>query len=409
MWKKYQQIPMVAKMITGMVLGALAGWYMGPGTAVFQPLGRFFLTCLKCIAMPLIIVNLLAGIANLDNPESFGRIGGRILLYYVLTSALALCVGIAAAGIIKPGAGLVLEGKYEGVVASLPSVGATLLSLVPDNAFKALTEGRLDQVVVVTAFTGIGLLLLPAESRKRLGTLFQDLSDMTSRLVFIVMILAPFGIFAFVAVSMGKYGSSIFGSLAEFIVCIYASVFTMCCVYALLVYVSARITPREFFRKALPMMLTAFSTTSSTSSIPVNMECAEKLGVPQKAYSFTIPLGAQVNKDGTCVCLTSIFIMTAQAIGVDVNFGMMMKAIVISLILTTGSGAIPGGMLMIIPILLQSLGFPLEIVGLVAGVYPFCDMGMTMINCLGDLAGTVLVGSGEKKRDAQPGTEAVLH
>ena len=387
MWKKYQSIPLIYKMVTGMVLGILAGWSMGPDAVWFQPLGKFFLTCLKCIAMPLVIVNLIAGISNLDSPESFGRIGGRIIFYYIATSAVAMVVGMVISLIIQPGVNLPLEGTYKGVVGELPTISSTLLALIPGNVFKAMMEGRFDQIVFVSAVTGIALLLLPEAPRKRLG-----------KVVSIVMILAPYGIFALIAVSVGKYGSKIFGTLAKYIGSVYLGIFAMCCLYATLVFLFTRITPREFFRKASRIMVTAFSTCSSTSSIPINMACAESLGAPKKVYSFTIPLGAQINKDGTCVCLTTVFIMTAQAIGAPLDLGLMLKVLILGLILTTGSGAVPSGMLVILAILLESLGFPLEIVGLVAGVHAFNDMGMTMINCLGDLAGTVIVGNAEKKR-----------
>jgi proton glutamate symport protein len=396
MWKKYQSIPLIYKMITGMVLGIIAGWIMGPGTSVFGPLGKFFLTCLKCIAMPLVIVNLIAGISNLDNPESFGRIGIRIIAYYILTSAVAMIVGFIIASIIQPGVNLPLEGTYKGVVGKLPTIGATLLALVPGNLFKAMTEGRFDQVVIVSAVMGVALLMMPEAPRKRLTTIFQDLSDLMNQLVSIIMILAPYGIFALVAQSVGKYGSAIFGTLAKYIGSVYLGILFMCCLYATLVMLFTGIKPAEFFRKASRIMVTAFSTCSSTSSIPINMECADSLGAPKKVYSFTIPLGAQINKDGTCVCLTTVFIMTAQAIGATVDVGLMLKVLVLGLILTTGSGAVPSGMLVILAILLESLGFPLEIVGIVAGVHAFNDMGMTMINCLGDLAGTVIVGNAEK-------------
>ena len=383
MWKKYQSIPLIYKMVTGMVLGILAGWSMGPDAVWFQPLGKFFLTCLKCIAMPLVIVNLIAGISNLDSPESFGRIGGRIIFYYIATSAVAMVVGMVISLIIQPGVNLPLEGTYKGVVGELPTISSTLLALIPGNVFKAMMEGRFDQIVFVSAVTGIALLLLP---------------DLMGKVVSIVMILAPYGIFALIAVSVGKYGSKIFGTLAKYIGSVYLGIFAMCCLYATLVFLFTRITPREFFRKASRIMVTAFSTCSSTSSIPINMACAESLGAPKKVYSFTIPLGAQINKDGTCVCLTTVFIMTAQAIGAPLDLGLMLKVLILGLILTTGSGAVPSGMLVILAILLESLGFPLEIVGLVAGVHAFNDMGMTMINCLGDLAGTVIVGNAEKKR-----------
>lgn len=401
MWKKYQSIPLVYKMVVGMILGIIVGWSMGPDAVWFQPLGKFFMTCLKCIAMPLVIVNLIAGISNLDSPESFGRIGVRILAYYILTSAFAMVVGMVLATIVQPGLNLPLEGTYKGVVGELPTISSTLLALIPSNVFTAMTKGRFDQIVIVSAIAGIALLMLPEEPRKRLAVFFQDMSDLMGKAVAIVMILAPYGIFALIAVSVGKYGGKIFGTLAKYVGTVYLGIVFMCLVYATLVYLFTGIKPQEFFKKASRIMVTAFSTCSSTSSIPINMECADSLGAPKKVYSFTIPLGAQVNKDGTCVCLTTVFILTAQAIGAPVDLGLMVKVLVLGLILTTGSGAVPSGMLVILAILLESLGFPLEIVGIVAGVHAFNDMGMTMINCLGDLAGTVIVGNSEKKHMAK--------
>lgn len=192
--EKYQSIPLIYKMIAGMLAGIFAGWLMGAGTELFAPLGKFFLTCLKCIAMPLVIVNLIAGISNLDNPESFGRIGIRIILYYILTSAAAMIVGFGVATLIKPGINLPLTGTYKGVVGEIPTIGSTLLALVPSNIFKAMMEGRFDQVVIVSAVTGVSLLMMPDAPRKRLTTLFQDLSDLMNQLVHIIMILAPYGI-----------------------------------------------------------------------------------------------------------------------------------------------------------------------------------------------------------------------
>lgn len=235
--EKYQSIPLIYKMIAGMLAGIFAGWLMGAGTELFAPLGKFFLTCLKCIAMPLVIVNLIAGISNLDNPESFGRIGIRIILYYILTSAAAMIVGFGVATLIKPGINLPLTGTYKGVVGEIPTIGSTLLALVPSNIFKAMMEGRFDQVVIVSAVTGVSLLMMPDAPRKRLTTLFQDLSDLMNQLVHIIMILAPYGIFALVAQSVGKYGSAIFGTLAKYIGSVYLRIFIMCCLYALMVFV----------------------------------------------------------------------------------------------------------------------------------------------------------------------------
>ena len=396
--KKYQSIPLVYKMVTAMVLGVIVGAMMGHGAAWFAPLGKFFLTLLKVIALPLVIVNLIAGISSLDDPQAFGRIGGRIFVYYFLTSALAMVVGVVLAGILQPGVNFPLEGSYDGVVKELPTISETLLDLIPSNIFKAMFEGRFDQVVVMSALAGIAVLLLPDGPRERLSVIFSDLSTMMSKVVSIIMIIAPYGIFALIANSVGKYGDKIFGVLARYVASVYIGIFAMCCVYGLCIYFMSDVGVKTFFRKASKLMITAFSTCSSTSSIPINLECADKIGISRKVSAFTIPLGAQVNKDGTSLTLAIVFMLTAQAIGASVDLAMLVKVILLGLILTTGSGAIPSGMLVILAILLESLGFPLEIVGIVAGVHAFNDMGMTMINCLSDLVGTTIVGRAEAKR-----------
>ena len=397
-YRKYHKIPMVYKMVAAMVIGILLGAVLGERATAVEPLGKFFLTLLKMIALPLVIVNLIAGISALDDPQSFGRIGGRIFIYYFGTTAVAMLVGTLLATILRPGVNLPLEGTYDGVVGEIPTIFETLIGLVPGNIFQAMVDGRFDQVVVVCALIGIGVLMLPKEPKARLSQSFSDLSMLMSKVVGIIMGLAPFGICALIANSVGRYGSKIFGVLAKYIACVYLGIFCMCMLYATLVFLFTRIGFGRFFKSASSIMITSFSTCSSTSSIPINMECADKLDVPRKVSSFTIPLGAQINKDGTGLTLAIVFVLTAQAIGVSVDLATLVKVIILGLILTTGSGAIPSGMLVILAILLESLGFPLEIVGLVAGVHAFNDMGMTMINCLGDLAGTTIVGHAEKKR-----------
>lgn len=397
-YQRYHKIHMVYKMVTAMVIGIILGAVLGEKAAMIAPVGQFFLTLLKMIALPLVIVNLISGISALDDPKSFGRIGGKIFIYYFGTTAVAMLVGTVLSLIIRPGVNLPLEGTYDGVVGKLPTIFETLIGLVPSNIFKAMVDGRFDQVVVVCALLGVGVLLLPREPKQRLSQFFGDLSSLMSKVVGIIMGLAPFGICALIANSVGKYGSKIFGVLAKYIGCVYLGILCMCLLYATLVFLFTRISFGRFFRAASSIMITAFSTCSSTSSIPINMECADKLGVPRKVSSFTIPLGAQINKDGTGLTLAIVFVLTSQAIGVPVDAATLVKVIILGLILTTGSGAIPSGMLVILAILLESLGFPLEIVGLVAGVHAFNDMGMTMINCLGDLAGTTIVGSAEKKK-----------
>ena len=305
-YRKYHKIPMVYKMVAAMVIGILLGAVLGERATAVEPLGKFFLTLLKMIALPLVIVNLIAGISALDDPQSFGRIGGRIFIYYFGTTAVAMLVGTLLATILRPGVNLPLEGTYDGVVGEIPTIFETLIGLVPGNIFQAMVDGRFDQVVVVCALIGIGVLMLPKEPKARLSQSFSDLSMLMSKVVGIIMGLAPFGICALIANSVGRYGSKIFGVLAKYIACVYLGIFCMCMLYATLVFLFTRIGFGRFFKTASSIMITSFSTCSSTSSIPINMECADKLDVPRKVSSFTIPLGAQINKDGTGLTLAIV-------------------------------------------------------------------------------------------------------
>lgn len=290
----YKKIPPVYKMVSGMILGIIIGISLPNFAISIQPLGKIFLTLLKMVSLPLVIVNLLAGISSIDNPKTFGRIRGKIFFYYILTTALAMLVGSFLAILIKPGVNLPLNGTYDGVVAKLPSIMETLVSLIPTNIFSAMVEGRFDQVVVVSAILGVAVLLLPDDNKKRLNQLFDDLSKLMSKVVSIIMGLAPYGICALIASSISKYGKFIFGVLAKYIFTVYWGIFCMCIIYAILVFIFTRISFKNFFKSASSIMITAFSTCSSTSSIPINIECADKLNVSRKVSSFTIPLGAQL-------------------------------------------------------------------------------------------------------------------
>jgi Na+/H+-dicarboxylate symporter len=393
---RYKKIPLLTKLLFAMILGVVVGAVFGPPATAVQPLGTIFLNLLRMAALPLIIVNLIAGIASLDDPKMFGRIGVKILVYYTLTTALAIVFGLTAGYLFKPGAGFVLEGKYEGVIEKIPSLGDTILGLLPVNVFAALSSGRFDQIVVFSAFLGVSVLFLGKEDRAALSRGFNLLARLFNKLVSIVMGYAPIGVFALIAGTTGKYGSSLIGTVAKYLGATYAAVAFQLVVYLIVLLLFAKLSPARFLKKASPLIITTISTCSSLASVPVSLSCSDDLGVSRSVSSFTIPLGSQINKDGNGIMLALAFLFAAQAVDVPLSPGVLANMLFIALILTTGAGGVPGGGIVSIAIVLDAFGLPLEVIGLISGIFALMDMGLTTMNCLGDLVGTVVVAHSEK-------------
>lgn len=401
MWEKYKKTSLLVKLLGAMIVGAILGIIFGEKITVIKPLGTIFLNLLKMAALPLIVVNLIAGISALDDPKNFGRIGGKIMLYYFSTTAIAICLGLLVGNIFKPGVGFQLSGEYTGAVSEIPSLGQTIVNLIPSNIFAALTNGTFDQIVVFSAFVGIAILFMPKEQREPLAKGVSLLAALFNRLVGIIMGYAPIGICALIACTVGTYGAQLFGFLAKYLGASYSAVILHICMYCVLLTVFTGMNPFKFLKKASPLIVTALGTSSSLACVPVNLQCADDLEVPRSVSSFTLPLGSQINKDGNGIMLAITFLFAAQCVNAPLSIGMLLRVILISLILTTGAGGVPGGGIVSIAIVVEAFGLPLEVVALVSGIFSLIDMAYTMLNCLGDLAGTCIVAHSEKKRLAK--------
>ncbi len=399
--RSYKKIPLLTKLLVAMVIGAILGMIFGPRTEVIKPLGTIFLNLLKMAALPLVIVNLISGISSLDDPKIFGRVGIKIMVYYFVTTAVAIVLGLGMGTLLKPGAGFVLEGSYEGAIATIPSFGETIIGLLPGNIFAALTEGRFDQIVVFSAIVGVAILFLKKEDKEILTKGFNALAQLFNKIIGGIMVYAPIGICALMATTVGKYGSMMGGFLAKYLGASYLTVLLHIGFYMILLLVFTGMSPARFLKKASVLMVTALSTSSSLACVPVGLQCSDDLEVPRSISSFTIPLGSQVNKDGNGMMLAITFLFAAQAINAPLSMGILLKVVLISLILTTGAGGVPGGGIVTIAIIVDAFGLPLEVVGIISGIFALIDMGYTMMNCLGDLVGTVIVAHSEKKRLAK--------
>ena len=384
------------RILLGMVVGALLGAVLGEGILFIEPLGDLFVRLLILAAVPLVFFNLLAGLTTLTDLKTLGRLAGKILGFFFATTIVALLFGIAAMAILRPGVGMTLQGVVEEEVGVAPSVIQILMDLVPENLFQAFAEGDVAQVVVVAVFIGIATLLLPESPRDRLRKAFADLADLFRKFVDLILLVAPYGIGALMAVTIGRYGSELFGPMARFIAGVTAAHLVMILLYMVLLRLFTTRRPWDFLRETWSVWATTISTTSSLASLSVGLDVAEQMRLPRSIYAFTLPLGAQINKDGTAAMLSAVVIFTMQAAGVPTTAGDLFTVVLMGFLLSAGSGGIPGGGFVVALIMVEAFSLPLELAVIVGGIYRLIDMGNTTANIMGDMVGTVILADRER-------------
>ena len=383
------------KILLGMVVGASLGAALGERISVVEPVGDLFIRLLLMAAIPLVFFNLLAGLTALTDLRTFGRLSAKIVGYYLLTTSVALTLGLTAMHLIRPGEGMTLTEEVSEAIGEVPSVSQILLELIPTNIFQAFAEGNVAQLVVVAVFLGIATLFLPAEPRDLLRKGYAALADLFRKLVDLILMVAPYGIGALMAVTVGRYGAELFGPMARFLLGVWGTQLLMMGVYLTLLVLLTDRRPLPFLRSTGTLWATTVATTSSLASLSVALETAEKIKLPRAVYSFTLPLGAQINKDGTSIMLSAVLLFTAQAAGVSFSLPELVTILLVGLLLSEGSGGIPGGGLVIALIFVQAFHLPLEVAAIVGGIYRLVDMGNTTINVMGDMVGTSIVAHSE--------------
>lgn len=399
MFSRYRQLSLGWKILIFMMIGAVAGIVAGERAEVVQPLGDLFIRLLMMAVIPLVFFNLLAGITSLDDARSLGRVAGKIVGYYLITTTAALTLGLTVMHFLRPGSGMQLREEVDAEFGRVPEIADVFLTLIPENVVEAFATGQVAQVVVFAIFLGVATLFLPDESRDFLSRAYGAFADVLRKLVGIILYVAPIGIGALTAATVGRYGAAIFGPLGLFVGGVWLAQAIMVMVYMALLVVFTRRSPVEFLKQTAPLYATTAATCSSLASLTVALDIAEnRLKLPRSIYSFTLPLGAQLNKDGTAIMLAAVLLFTAQAAGVDFSLAQQVVIVLIGLVLSEGSGGIPGGGLVIAMIFVQAFNLPLEIAAIVGGIYRLIDMGSTTVNCMGDMVGTIIVAHSERRR-----------
>jgi len=417
--KSYLEYPILRKILIGLILGAVYGLIVGgighPGAATaIKPLGDLFVRLLKMLVMPIILASLVVGAASIS-PARLGRVGVKIVVYYLITSAFAVFIGLIMANLFKPGLGLELgTGEGKAIEATAPSLVDTLLNIVPKNPFGALSSGAVLPTIFFAIILGIALSYLMTSENERirnsattLYNAFDGLAEAMYKIVRGVMQYAPIGVFALIAYIMAVYGPKVVGPLAKVTFAVYLGlIIQIVVVYGILLKVFG-LDLIKFLGKARDAMITAFVTRSSSGTLPVTMRVAEEnMGVPRSIYSFTLPLGATINMDGTALYQGVCAMFIAFAIGQPLPFSQQLVIVLTAVLASIGTAGVPGAGAIMLAMVLESVGLSLEpgtavalAYAMILGIDAILDMGRTMVNVTGDLAGTTIVTKTEGELD----------
>jgi proton glutamate symport protein len=386
-----ERLGLGTQILIAMVLGAVLGGVLGERATVLQPAGDLFIRLLVLAAVPLVFFNLAAGLTAHTDVGAIGRVAARILFVFAVTSVVAVSIGIAAMALLEPGVGMTLRMPVDQPVSEPPTLLGVILDLFPSNAVQAFAQGNVLQVVVLAVVVGVATLRLPEGPRDRLRAAFADIAVLMRKIVELILVIAPYGVAALMAVTVGRYGAELFGPMTRFVLGVNAGYLVLIAFYMTLLRFFSTRRPSAFLKETAPVWATTIATTSSLASLPVALEAAEKMRLPRSVYAFVLPLGVQINKDGTAIVLAAVVMFTAQAAGVPLAGADLLKVFVMGSLLSAGSGGIPGGGFVVSLVMVAAFNLPLELAAIVGGIYRLVDMGATTVNVMGDLVGAALV------------------
>ena len=415
---------LLARILAGLVLGGIVGIILGysPDTAkTFITHGQFFgdlfIRLLKMIVVPVILFSLITGAASIT-PSEIGRTGGKTLLYYLVTSIIAVCIGLAVAMLFSPGEGMNMVGAegVAGKVAQSPPLGQVLLNIVPTNPVESLAKGDVLPIIFFALVAGIGLSVLRDSKNETLARQAHTLYDACTaaaeviyKIVGGIMQYAPIGVFFLIAIVFAQQGPKVVGPLAYVTLAVYVGLILhlVICYGGFLTLFGLNFV--KFIKGAQAPMVTAFVTRSSSGTLPVSLRAAEeRLGVPRTISSFTLPIGATVNMDGTAIYITICAAFIGFAIGSPLDSGQMLTLMITATLAAIGTAGVPGAGALMLIMALESVGLKVEAgsavaatYALVLGIDALLDMGRTCMNVTGDIAGVAIVAKSEKMLDTK--------
>lgn len=389
------------KMILGLVLGVCAGLLLQEKANYLKPFGTVFLNLLHMLVVLLVFSSMTVGVTSIKDPKKLGRVGLKTLSMYLVTTLIALIVGLCFAKIFNPGKGIGLSSTIDKVsFDETPELLNLFISMFPTNPIAALANGHILQVIVFSIFFGLGLSFA-GERGKPLLKVMESLSEVMFKITGLVMSLAPYGVFAIMTWVAGTIGIEILFQLlkllfAHYLACIVHAIF----VYGFILVVMAKVRLGPFWKGMRDAIALAMSTTSSSATLPANLHCVEhNLGVPKNITSFVLPLGSTVNMNGTAIFQALAAVFIAQAYGIHLSWENLGIIVITATLSAVGTAGIPGGALITLSMVLGAVGLPLEGIAFIAGIDRIRDIIGTAVNVTGDAVIAVYVAKSEGELD----------
>ena len=399
-WKSYR-FPII--LVIGIVVGALLGVTLGEKATVLKPLGDIFLNLLKFVVVPIVLFSIASGVISMKDISKVGAIGGKTVVYYMCTTAFAVVLALILAN-IATGMGLFHVLDTTDLSYTPPegqSIMTVIVNIFPSNAIKPLVDATMLQVIVISLFLGFGILLA-GEKGLVAAQVVDSFNEVFMKIMDLIIKLSPIGVACLICPVVAENGPMILRDLVAVLVLAYVGYI----LHALIVYSSTvkllgGLSPLAFFKGMAPAMMMAFSSASSVGALPFNLECTERLGARREVASFVLPLGATINMDGTAIYQGVCAVFIATAYGVSLSLGDMVTIVLTATLASIGTAGVPGAGMVMLAMVLQSVGLPIEGIALVAGIDRVFDMGRTTVNITGDAACTLIVSRMEDRKEAR--------
>lgn len=391
-------------LIAGLVVGILIHYFMPAGhfrddvlvEGIFYTIGQVFIRLMQMLVVPLVFFSIADGCRNLGDTETLGKVGVRIVVFYICTTALAIFLSLVLANIINPGKEMNMSlgaNEFEVDGGEEFSLSKTILNFVPTNPIGALANGEMIQIIIFAVI--VGLLIASMEDRLiTLGNVVTEMNDLMMGMTMWVMKLAPIGVFFLISRTFASLGYDVIISMLSYMATVLGGLLVqLILVYMVLLTVFTRVNPINFLKKFAPVMTFAFSTASSNATVPVNIKTLEEMGVDRKISSFTIPLGATINMDGTAIMQGVAVVFIANAYNIELTAADFATVILTATIASVGTAGIPSVGLITLSMVLQSVGLPVEGIAMIMGIDRILDMARSAINISGDATGTIIVAN----------------
>ena len=404
--KEKKKLSLAARIFIALVLAIIAGLLLQShsefAVSYIKPFGTIFLNLVKFIVVPIVLFSIMCGIISMSDVRKVGSIGLKTVLYYLCTTAFAITIGLIGGNIFKEFFPVIATTDLSYEAAEATSFMDTIVGIFPSNFVEPMVNANMLQIIVMAILLGFGIILIGEEKNHRIVAAFNDLNEVFMKVMELILALSPFGVFCLLCPVVAENGPAIIGSLATVLLAAYIcyAVHTIV-VYSSTVSALGGMSPLKFFEGMLPAIMFAFSSASSVGTLPINLECTEKLGAKREVASFVLPLGATINMDGTAIYQGICAIFIASCYGISLTLPQMLTIILTATLASIGTAGVPGAGMVMLAMVLTSVGLPVDGIALVAGVDRIFDMGRTTVNITGDAACTIIVSRLEEKREAK--------